>query len=176
MKRILLATFAFQFVPALLWAAPPTRAAPSAVVEVSGDVVRARSWTLAQLQKMTSLETVVTTLKGKPYTARGVRLWALVQAAAPRFDPKSKGSQTRFVVLARGQDGYLASFALPKFAPDAGNKGAFLLWEANGQPLSAPEGPFRLVVLDDKKPMRWVYNLVGLEIYDGGRWRASRPA
>ena len=87
-----------------------------------------------------------------------------------------KHSEARFVVLARGKDGYLASFALPELLPEAGNKGAFVVWEVNGKPLSAREGPFRLAVLNEKKPMRWVYNLVALEIYDGKRLSREAPS
>lgn len=35
--------------------------------------------------------------------------------------------------------------------------------------------PVRLVVPGDKKPMRWVRNLVALEITDGKRLREARP-
>lgn len=166
MNRILLAAFAL-----LLWA-PKGHAAPvnpGTVLEVGGDVTKPRAWTLAQLQKAAPIQTIRTTLKGKPYVVRGVKLWSLIEAASPKLAPKVKHSEARFVVLARGKDGYKVSFALPDLMPDTGNESAFLVWEANGKPLPAKDGPLRLVLPDDKKPMRWVYSLAALEIYDGAR-------
>ncbi|BCM89708.1 hypothetical protein IAD21_01555 [Abditibacteriota bacterium] len=167
MKHSKLAVFALNLALAPALMAAPTK--PSTGVQTSGDVATPRLWTLAALQKIAPVQTIKTTLKGKPYTVRGVPLWALVSAATPKLDPKSKHSESRFVVLARGKDGYLSSFAYPDLMPDTGNQGVFVVWEANGKPLSAKEGPFRLVVPDDKKPMRWVYNLTAIEIYDGKR-------
>ncbi|RYX85050.1 hypothetical protein EON83_07325 [bacterium] len=138
---------------------------PSAAVRVA----KPHQWTLPELQTVAPVQTIKTTLKGKPYTVRGVPLWALVTASAPKLDSKSKHSEARFVVLARGKDGYTASFAYPDLMPDTGNKAVFIVWEANGKPLSTKEGPFRLVVPTDKKPMRWAYNLTSIEIYDGKR-------
>ena len=34
----------------------------------------------------------------------------------------------------------------------------------NGQPLDAKSGPFKLVVTEDKRPARWVRNLVSIEL------------
>ncbi|RYX79957.1 hypothetical protein EON83_30555 [bacterium] len=167
MKHSLFALLALNAALAPLALAAP--ATPSAGVRVSGEVAKPRLWTLPELQKAAPVQTIKTTLKGKPYTVRGVPLWALVTAAAPKLDAKSKHSEARFVVLVRGKDGYITSFAYPDLMPDTGNKGVFVIWEANGKPLSAKEGPYRLVVPTDKKPMRWVYNLASVEIHDGKR-------
>jgi hypothetical protein len=34
----------------------------------------------------------------------------------------------------------------------------------NGQPLDAKSGPFKMVVTEDKRPARWVRNLVSIEL------------
>ncbi len=139
------------------------------VLTVGGEVGKPRQWSLEALQKAAPVQTVQTTLKGKPYTVRGVPLWALVRAAEPRFDVKTKHSEARFVVLVRGADGYMCSFALADVMPDVRNASVLVVWEANGKRLSPKEGPLRLVVKADKKPMRWVYKLASFEIYDAKR-------
>ncbi len=149
MKHHLLAIFALNVALApALFAAP---AKSSIGLQVGGDVAKPRLWTLTAIQKVAPVQTIKTTLKGKPYNVRGIPLWALVSAAQPKLDPKSKHSESRFVVLARGSDGYLSSFALPDLMPDTGNQSVFVVWEANGKPLPPKDGPLRLVVPSDKK-------------------------
>ena len=74
---------------------PSLCAAPLDSLEVRGDIGKPRLWTLAQLQKLTPVQTIRTTLKGKPFVARGVRLWSLIEAAAPRLDAKALRSEVR---------------------------------------------------------------------------------
>lgn len=153
--------------------AVPAGAAPATSLEVRGDVMKPRAWTVTALKALGKVKSISTTLKGKPYTAKGVKLWSVIAASQPKLDTKSKHSEARFVVLARGRDGYLAAFAMPELLPEAGNKAAFLVWEANGKPLSGQDGAFRLVVPGEKKPMRWTYDIVAIEVYDGKRLLAK---
>lgn len=150
-------------------ASPPKPQILKPSIEVRGDVSKRGVWTLEQIKKLAPIQTVKTTLKGQPFVGRGIPLRVLIEAAQPALDLKSKHCEARFVVLARGSDGYLASFAWPELMGEVGNKSAFIIWEANGQPLDAKSGPLRLMVPGEKKPMRWVYNLVSVAVYDG-KW------
>ncbi|RYG71047.1 hypothetical protein EON80_06000 [bacterium] len=157
------------FLAITAFGASAAHAQPATVLNVRGDVQKPATWTLARLQKAAPVQTIKATLKGKSYTAKGVSLWALIEAAEPKQDGKVKHSEARFVVLARAKDGYTVSFALPELMPSTGARKAFVVWEANGKPLSGKEGPLRLVIPEDKKPMRWIYGVSAIEIYDGKR-------
>ena len=158
------------------WAAPPSGTtptngiAPPSGVAVGGDVEKSESWTLARVQKLAPAQTITTTLKGQPYTATGIPLRALLEAASPKFPAQTKHPEARFIVLASGKDGYTVAFSWPDLMSDVGDQEVFLTWDANGKALPAEEGPMRLIVPGDKKPMRWVYSLVSVQVFDGARY------
>jgi len=149
-------------------AVPP----PAAEIAVSGDVLHPSSFAVLALEKLAPPETIHAELKGEAHDWTGIRLSVLLTAAGLKADADVKHPEARFVVLARGLDGYFAAFSYAELLPEAENEPAYLAWAEDGKPLSAKEGPFRLVV-PGEKPVRWVYNLGSIEIYDAARLRPA---
>jgi ketosteroid isomerase-like protein len=77
------------------------------------------------------------------------------------------GPSLQKVVSVRGSDGYVAAFALGEFDPSLGDRQAVLVDERDGKPLGATDGPWRLIVPQDKREARWVRNVVSIEIGTG---------
>jgi hypothetical protein len=67
-------------------------------------------------------------------------------------------------VLVEAADGYRAVFALPELDAGFTDRKIYLATMRDGKPLSEKEGPFRIVVPDDKRPARWVRQVTALRI------------
>ncbi len=75
------------------------------------------------------------------------------------------GQGVNDVVFVTGKDRYRAVFSLAEVDPSF-HKGARLILadQADGKPLDARDGPFRLVVDGDLKPARSVFGVVAIEL------------
>ncbi|MGB6027292.1 MAG: hypothetical protein WA899_12645 [Candidatus Sulfotelmatobacter sp.] len=71
-------------------------------------------------------------------------------------------AMTRYVV-ATGSDGYSVVLSLAEVDPEF-HAGRVLVADArDGKPLEK-NGPFQLIVSDDKRPARWVHNLISIAL------------
>ena len=101
---------------------------------------------------------------GKSHNYQGVSLReVLIKAGAPTGDGL-RGKEMADLVVAEGADGYRVVFSLAELDPDFGDRQVIIADKADGQPLSAQEGPLRLVVAADKRQARWVRMLTSLTI------------
>lgn len=66
-------------------------------------------------------------------------------------------------VLATGADGYTVLLSLDEIDPDFHAGQVLVADTGDGEPLGK-NGPFQLIVLDDKRPARWVRNLQSLTL------------
>lgn len=94
----------------------------------------------------------------------GVRVADLLRRAGAGPVDTLHAAALRRVLVAQGADGYRAVIALAELDPAIGDRGVFLVTAVDGAPLPAAMGPFRLVIVGDKRPTRWVRQLVRLEV------------
>jgi hypothetical protein len=94
-------------------------------------------------------------------TYSGVPLVALLaKVNAPVGSELRKEAFTDFVI-ATGTDGYSVLLSLPEIDPTFHAGQVIVADTRDGQPL-ASSGPFQLIVTDDKRPARWVRNLISI--------------
>ena len=94
----------------------------------------------------------------------GVRLADLLAKMDAPLGHDLRGEALAAYVAAIGSDGYVAVIALAEADP-AFHPGEVIVADAmNGQPLDAKSGPFKLIVSEDKRPARWVRNLVSIQL------------
>lgn len=74
------------------------------------------------------------------------------------------GDALRLYVVAEGADGYRAVLALAELDASFTDDVVLVADRRGGQPLSANEGPLRLIVPTDKRPARWVRQLVRIYV------------
>lgn len=67
-------------------------------------------------------------------------------------------------VVATGSDGYKAMLALAEVDPEFHPGDVFVADAMDGRPLDASNGPFKLIVTEDKRSARSVHNLVSIEV------------
>jgi hypothetical protein len=87
----------------------------------------------------------------------------LAKFGAPTGD-KLRGKGLSEYIVAIGSDGYKAVLALAETDPSFHPGDVIVADTMNGQPIDDKDGPFRLVVTEDKRPARSVHNLVSIEL------------
>jgi hypothetical protein len=92
---------------------------------------------------------------------------SLIDLLASQGVPRGKdlhGKALSDYVVATGSDGYKAVLALAEVDPEFHPGDVLVADEMDGKPLDAKNGPFKLVVTEDKRPARSVHNLVSIEV------------
>jgi hypothetical protein len=86
----------------------------------------------------------------------------LAKYGAPTGD-KLRGKGLSVYIVATGSDGYKAVLSLAETDPSFHPGDVIVADTIDGKPLGK-EGPFKLVVTEDKRPARCVHNLVSIEL------------
>lgn len=94
----------------------------------------------------------------------GVRVADVLAKMGAPLGKDLRGVALSGYVVATGSDGYVAVIALAEADPSFHSGEVIVADTMNGAPLDAKSGPFKLVVTEDKRPARWVRNLVSIEL------------
>lgn len=137
---------------------------PADILTVSGPA-QTIHFTTAQIGAMSQTSVMVTNAHTHAQeTYSGVPLIDLLAKVGAPTGNQVRGKVLSEYIVAVGSDGYKAVVALAEAEP-AFHPGQVLVAERlNGKPLDAKEGPFKLVVSEDKRPARSVHNLINLEL------------
>ena len=100
----------------------------------------------------------------RPVTFEGVALRAVLEKAGVEFGQSMRGSRLASCLLVEAADGYRVVIALPEIDPDFTARVIVLAFLKDGQPLDPKEGPYRIVVPDEKRMARWVKQVTTLKI------------
>jgi hypothetical protein len=76
---------------------------------------------------------------------------------------KPHGNDLRLYLVAEGADGYKAVYSLAEVNPDLHDGTVIVADTLEGKGL-ADGGPFEIVAAGEKRPTRWVRNLVSIKI------------
>jgi hypothetical protein len=172
---LFVALAAVLFIPGELFArqAASTTNSPAASPKLASDELRVSAYT-----KHEDLKLKVADLKAMPRTTvsvhnehskadetyAGVRLADLLAKMEAPLGHDLRGAALSGYIVATGSDGYVAVIALAEADPSFHSGEVIVADTMNGQPLDAKSGPFKLVVTEDKRPARWVRNLVSIEL------------
>ena len=99
-----------------------------------------------------------------PATFEGVSLKSVLEKAGVTFGESMKGKHLARCLLVEAADGYRTVIALPELDPAFTDKQVVLAFLRDGKPLSNKEGPFRIVIPDEKRMARWVRQVTSLKI------------
>jgi hypothetical protein len=97
-------------------------------------------------------------------TFEGVALKAVLEKAGVTLGESLKGPRLGLCLLVEAADGYRVVFALPEMDPAFTEKAILLAFLRNGKPLDDREGPYRIVIPDEKRMARWVRQVTTLKI------------
>lgn len=99
-------------------------------------------------------------------TYEGVAVEQILQKAGIALGETLKGKRLASCLLVKAADDYRVVIALPELDPAFTNKQVILALLRDGKPLDAKEGPFRIVIPDEKRMARWVRQVTTLKIVD----------
>jgi DMSO/TMAO reductase YedYZ molybdopterin-dependent catalytic subunit len=153
-----------QFLPA-----PPEMFAqtPPAVAElrITGAVSTPLVLTVADLKKMPRKTlSVVNPHDKKKETYEGVLLEELLHKAGVPQGEQLRGASMATYVIAEATDGYRVVFSLAELDSGILESEIIVADTMDGAPLSAQQGPFRLVAPREKRPARWVRMLKSITV------------
>ena len=109
---------------------------------------------------------VTTSASGASATFEGVALGALLEKAGVGFGQTLKGKRLASCLLVEAADSYRVVIALPELDPAFTDKQVVLAFLKDGKPLDEKEGPYRIVIADEKRMARWVRQVTTLKIVD----------
>lgn len=99
-----------------------------------------------------------------PVSFEGVTLKSVLEKAGVAFGESMKGKRLADGLLVEAADGYRVVIALPELDPAFTDKQIVLAFLRDGKPLAEKEGPYRIVIPDEKRMARWVRQVTTLKI------------
>jgi len=101
---------------------------------------------------------------GQKVRFEGVPLHVLLEKGGVTFGESLRGKRMAACLLVEATDGYRVVFALPELDPGFTDRVILLADKADGHALDSKQGPFRIVVPDDKRMARWVREVTALKV------------
>ena len=99
-------------------------------------------------------------------TFAGVLLRVLLEKVGIGLGESLRGKRLASCLLIEAADGYRVVVALPEIDPAFNDRQILLAYSKNGKPLDEEEGPYRIVIPDEKRMARWVRQVTTLKIVD----------
>ena len=123
---------------------------------------KSATWTPATLAGLPHVTVTVNNVHTKANeTYSGVPLIALLTPLG--VSDKPHGKDLRLYVVAAGSDGYEAVYSIGEVTPDVHVATVIVADTENGKPLTG-DGPLKLIATGEKRPARWVRNLVAIRV------------
>jgi DMSO/TMAO reductase YedYZ molybdopterin-dependent catalytic subunit len=135
-----------------------------ATLNIGGEVERPRKLATSDLAALPRKSVEVKLHDGSMAKFEGVVLADVLQLAGVKFGESIRGARLATYLLVEAADGYRVVFALPELDPAFSDKQVILADHRDGKVMTAPEGPLRLVVPDEKRQARWVRQVTALKI------------
>jgi len=108
--------------------------------------------------------TIKTTDHDAPVTFEGVLLSDVLAKVDLPTGEKLRGKLMTLYLLVEAADGYKTVFSLPELDPAFTDRKVYLVSKRDGKPLAEKEGPFRIVIPDEKRASRWVRQVTALKV------------
>jgi len=120
----------------------------------------------ADLEALPHVKVTASEHGSAPVTFEGVTLKSVLEKAGVTFGESMKGKRLTNCLLVEAADGYRVVIALPELDPAFTDKQIVLALLRDGKPLGEKEGPYRIVIPDEKRMARWVRQVTMLKIVD----------
>ena len=118
------------------------------------------------LEALPQVKVMASEHSAAPVSFEGVALRSVLEKAGVTFGESMKGKRLSNCLLVEAADGYRVVFALPELDPAFTDKPIVLALQRDGKPLDEKEGPYRIVIPDEKRMARWIKQVTTLKIVD----------
>jgi hypothetical protein len=136
--------------------APPT-------VKILGDVPKPVTLTTTELAAMPRTK-VTASAHNQSGVYEGVAVRELLTRAGVKAGGALRGAELAKTVIVTGADEYRVAFGLAEFDPAFTDSVSILADRKDGAQLAGNLAPFQLVLTDEKRPARWVRQVVSIEV------------
>ncbi len=133
-------------------------------LRVNGEVARPLNLTADDWKTLPRRSVRAKDHDGKESEYEGVELGELLKLAGVKFGEALRARDLALFLVVEAADHYRAVFALPELDHAFTDRVVLLADRRDGKPLAPNEGPLHLVVPDEKRPARWVRQVVALTI------------
>ena len=120
----------------------------------------------SDLEALPHVKVTATEHSSGPVNFEGVTIKSVLERVGVTFDESMKGKRLTSCLLVEAADGYRAIIALPELDPAFTDKQTILPSLRDGKPLGEKEGPYRIVIPDEKRMARWVRQVTTLKVVD----------
>jgi hypothetical protein len=148
------------FVLILILQGAPAR---SQQLSIQTDAAKTTIVTRADLDALPHVK-ITTNAPGGSTAFEGVSLKAVLEKAGVGFGETMRGKRLASYLLVEAADEYRVIIALPELDPAFTDKQFILVFLKDGKPLDDKEGPYRIVIPDEKRMARWVRQVTTLKI------------
>jgi DMSO/TMAO reductase YedYZ molybdopterin-dependent catalytic subunit len=163
--HLAVAVFCLAMVPCTCHAQGTERRPQADVILIiGGEVERPRKLAAADLTALPRKSVEVKLHDGSMAKFEGVALIDVLELAGVKFGESIRAARLATYLLVEAADGYRVVFALPELDPAFSDKQVILADRRDGKVMTAPEGPLRLVVPDEKRQARWVRQVTALNV------------
>jgi len=131
---------------------------------VEGEVRTPLKLSIRDLKKFAPIETTARDKEGVEHAFKGVRMFDVLDSAGVTLGKELRGENLAKYILVKALDGYEVIFALPEIDPEFTDQTILLAYEVDGKLLPKGEGPFRLIVPEDKKHARWIREISAIKV------------
>ncbi|PWK75308.1 molybdopterin-dependent oxidoreductase-like protein [Mucilaginibacter oryzae] len=138
--------------------------AKDVTVKVTGEVSAPLSIGPAELQQYQQTTVIRKEKDGREHTYSGVYLSEILTKAGVTLGAELHGKSMAKYLLVEAADGYRVVFALAELDKAFTDRAIILADKVDGQPLAPTDGPFRIIVQDEKKPARCVKQVTALKV------------
>lgn len=132
-------------------------------IRISGVGLKTLALSPADLDRMPR-KTVKTVDHDTTVTFEGWPVGDLLRKAGFSFGQQLRGPRMADYLTVTSAEGYRVVFALPELDTEFTDRVVLLADKENGKPFAERDGPYRIIVSDEKKHARWVRNAVSLNV------------
>ncbi len=135
-----------------------------AIVKVTGEVITPLALSISDLQQFPQTNVTRKDKDGNDHVYSGVILSAILQKAGVTLGKDLRGENLTKYLQIDAADGYQVVFALAELDKDFADRTIILADIMDDKPLPAADGPFRIIVQDEKKPARCIKQVTGIKV------------
>ena len=135
-----------------------------AVVKITGEVTNPLTIGPAELQQYKQTTVTRKDKDGKAHIYSGVIVSEILTKAGVTLGADLHGKNLVKYLLVEASDGYQVLFTLAELDKGFTDRTIILADKVDGQPLAPADGPFRIIVQDEKKPARCIKQVTAMKV------------
>jgi DMSO/TMAO reductase YedYZ molybdopterin-dependent catalytic subunit len=133
-------------------------------VKISGEVTTPLDLKLVDFQQLPQTNVIRKDRDGGDHTYSGVVLATILQKAGATLGKDLKGKNLAKYIWVEAADSYQVVFALAELDSSFTDRKIILANMMDGKPLPSGDGPFRVIVQDEKKPARCIKQVTAIKV------------